>query len=123
MKKNQKPNKLPLYAGLCLLLVAFTVKFMGMSDYCFWILLGVAITFKTFFIISVFKTKGFKPAMWLYFILTGVAVILISMLFKTIFPVPILHKILFYIAISLKITGLILMFYSKILSTDPKNSK
>ncbi|MDR2085913.1 MAG: hypothetical protein LBP72_01940 [Dysgonamonadaceae bacterium] len=107
-----KPNKILLYAGLGILLIAFIFKWAAMPV-GFWILLGIAVTFKTFFLISVFRVNGFKPALWLYFILSGVALILLSLLFKTVFPIPPLYKILFFGAISLKITGLILMILSK----------
>jgi uncharacterized membrane protein YbaN (DUF454 family) len=115
-RKNEteaKPNKVFLYSGLGILLIAFTFQWAGMSTYYFWVLLSIAIVFKAFFLVSVFRLKGFKPSLWLYFILAGVAMILISLLFKTIFPIPVLYKILFYGAISLKITGLILMILSK----------
>ncbi|MDR2058157.1 MAG: hypothetical protein LBP83_07765 [Dysgonamonadaceae bacterium] len=113
MKQKQKPNKVFLYSGLGILFIAFTFHWAGMPAYYFGVLLSIAIVFKTLFLISVFRLKGFKPSPWLYFILAGVAMILISLLFKTIFPIPVLHKILFYGAISLKITGLILMFLSR----------
>jgi hypothetical protein len=96
---------------LGILVVSFIVKWAGASLYYFWILLFAAIVFKTLFLIATVSKKGFKPRLWLYFILTGVALILISMLFKTTFPV--LYKILFYGAISLKATGLVLMILSK----------
>jgi uncharacterized membrane protein len=51
--------------------------------------------------------------LWLYLILAGVAMILVSMLFKNIFPLPVVRNILFYGAISLKISGLLLMFLQK----------
>jgi hypothetical protein len=114
MKQIQKNNKILLYIGLGILFFAFTVKWAVMPACYFWLLLGIAITFKTFFLIAVFRTKGFRPALWLYFILTGIALILISLLFKTIFPVPALYRILFYSAISLKATGLILMLFHKV---------
>jgi hypothetical protein len=100
MKQKQKPNKILLYSCLGILLIAFIFQWTGPPSYYFWILLGFAIVFKTLFLISVFRLKGFKPSLGLYFILTGVAMILISLLFKTIFPLPVLYKILFYGAIS-----------------------
>jgi hypothetical protein len=119
MPQTQKPNKALLYAGLSVLFIAFSVKWSGMQSYYFWLLFGIAILFKMFFLISVFRIKKFKPGAWLYFILTGVAMILISLLFKTIFPIPTLYRILFYCAISLKATGLILMFLDKMENNSP----
>jgi hypothetical protein len=113
MKWIYNYRKLFLYSGLGILVVAFAVKWLEASVRYFWVLLCIAILCKALFLIAVLSDKAFKPSRWLYFILAGVAMILISMLFKTIFPVPILHKILFYGAISLKTTGLILMIFSK----------
>jgi hypothetical protein len=113
----KQPNKILLYVGLALLSFAVTVRWTGIFAYGFYPLLGMAILFKTGFLVSVFRTKGFQPALWIYFILAGVAMIFISMLFKTIFPAPLLRNILFYGAILLKITGLILM------CTQKKNKK
>ncbi|MDR2293046.1 MAG: hypothetical protein LBE11_06180 [Prevotellaceae bacterium] len=110
MKKHKKSF---LYAGLGILAVSFIVKWLGAPLYCFLILLCMAIVLKSFFLISVISAKGFKPNLWFYFILAGVCMILISMLFKTIFHVTAVHKILFYGAISLKTTGLILMIFCK----------
>jgi hypothetical protein len=109
----RKYRKWLLYSGLGILAVAFIAKWTGMPVYCFRILLCMAIVFKTGFLITVFSVKGFKPHLWFYLILTGVALILTSMLFKSIFPFPLLYKILLYGAISLKTAGLVLMIFSK----------
>ena len=102
-----------LYSGLGVLGIAFVAKWLDASVCCFGILLGVAITLKLLFLISLFREKGFKPSLWLYLILAGVATILLSMLFKNIIPMPVLYSVLFYGAIALKISGLILMLYSR----------
>lgn len=101
-----------LYAGLTFLLIAFVVKWFGTAipSYYFWILIGIAVVLKAVFLINVFREKGFKPALWLYLILTGVALIFISMFFKYICPISVLQQLLFYGAIVLKVAGLILMF-------------
>ncbi|MDR0421022.1 MAG: hypothetical protein LBH30_06220 [Prevotellaceae bacterium] len=111
MKRIQAHKKLFLYLGLGILALAFAVKFIGAPAYCFWILLIAAIMLKIGFLISVCFAKEFRPSVWLYLILAGVALILTSMLFKTIFPMPVLRGILFYGAILLKITGLFLMIF------------
>jgi hypothetical protein len=113
MKQTQKPKIAFLYSGLGILLVAFAAKWTGMAMYYFWTGLGIAVALKTLFLISVFRAGEFRPGLWFYLILTGVGLILISLLFKTVFPVPLLYKILFYSAISFKVTGLILMLCSK----------
>jgi hypothetical protein len=113
MKKIQRHGKSFLYGGLGILAVSFIVKCAGAPSFYFWILLCLAIILKTIFLATVISTKGFKPGLWLYFILAGVIMILISMFFKTAFHVPAVYKILFYVAIFLKATGLILMIFSK----------
>ncbi|MDR2042356.1 MAG: hypothetical protein LBP98_08595 [Tannerella sp.] len=112
-KRTQKPKSAFLYSGLGVLLVAFASKWTGAAVCYFWLLLGAAVVLKTLFLISVFRAREFKPSLWFHLILTGVSLILLSQLFKTIFPVPVLYKILFYSAITLKATGLILMLCSK----------
>ena len=106
-------GRLFLYAGLGLLVIAFVVKWLGAPIVCFWILLGAAISFKILFLIISFRNKSIRGGLWLYFILAGVAMILLSLLFKNIFPIPIVRNILFYGAIFLKISGLILLFLKK----------
>ncbi|MCC8133991.1 MAG: hypothetical protein LIP04_10780 [Tannerellaceae bacterium] len=106
-------RKLCLFIGLATLLIAYVAKWADAPLFYFRILLGMAISFKSIFLILVFREKGFKPGPGLYLILAGVAMILLSMFFKNIFPVMALHTILFYGAILLKISGLVLMLYSK----------
>lgn len=108
-------NLIFLYAGLTFLLLAFIVRWFdtGLPSYSFWVLIGIAVCLKTIFLINVFRQKGFKPALWLYFILAGVALIFASMFFKYIYPVSVLRLLLFWGAIGLKVTGLILMFARK----------
>ncbi|MDR1197629.1 MAG: hypothetical protein LBK94_01260 [Prevotellaceae bacterium] len=113
MKQIQKHKKTFLYIGLGILTIAFVFKLTAAPAYYFWILLSTALIFKMFFLTAVFSEKGFKLSLWLCLILTGVVLILASMLFKTVFPIPALHKALFYVAISLKVTGLLLMIFSK----------
>jgi len=88
-------RKIYLFIGLGTLLIAFIVKWADAPLIYFRILLGVAISFKSIFLIFVFREKGFKPALWLYLILSGVAMILLSMLLKNIIPMPALNKTLF----------------------------
>ena len=101
-----------LSGGLTMLLIALLCKRVGMPAYCFWGLFCGAIALKTLFLVVTFREKSFKRKPWLYFILTGVALILLSVLFRTIVPMPVLYKFLFYGAIMLKITGLLLMLFS-----------
>ena len=101
-----------LYSALLMLLIAFICKWANLAAYIFWILLGIAIGLKILFLISVFRTK-YKPGKGFYLILAGVGLIFISMFFKYIYPIFVLGKILFYAAIFLKITGLIMMIMSK----------
>lgn len=107
-------GKIFLYSGLLLLLIAFIIRYLGIgtSIYLFWILFGVAILLKTTFLVKTFSS-GFTVSLWLYLILAGVGMIFVSMVFKYIYPVPLLRNILFYSAIALKVAGLILMFVQR----------
>jgi len=96
-----------------MLLIAFAARQMHAPMYCFLILSGAAILFKTFFLIGIIRNKSIKVGLWFYLILTGIAMVLISLLFKNIFPIPIIRNILFFGAILMKITGLILVLTEK----------
>jgi hypothetical protein len=104
-------NKIFLYGGLTLLLTAFAVRWLspGVPAVYFWLLLGMAITLKSVFLVNVFRKKDFKPALWLYLILAGVLMILVSFLFKHAYPIPPVRLTLFYGAIILKVSGLVLL--------------
>jgi ABC-type uncharacterized transport system permease subunit len=106
--------KLYLYIGLSLLLIAFVVKWLNIvPSIGFWIILGVAIAFKIYFLVLAFRTKSVKTGLWLYLIMAGVALIFASLLFKNIFPNPLMRNVLFYGAILLKLIGLILLIIGK----------
>ncbi|MDR0749873.1 MAG: hypothetical protein LBF62_09925 [Tannerellaceae bacterium] len=104
-------NKLFLYGGLTLLLTAFAVRWLmpGVPSVYFWMLAGIAIACKLVFLVNVFRRKDFKPALWLYFILAGVLMILVSLLFKHVYPLPFVRLALFCGAIILKLSGLALL--------------
>lgn len=102
-------RQLLLYTGLGLLALSFAVRRAGAEAYVFRILFGAAVAFKALFLIRVFRAKGFRGGRGLYFILAGVALILLSIPFRTILPLPALQKTLFYTALFLKATGLCLM--------------
>jgi hypothetical protein len=108
-------NKIFLYSGLTLLLTAFAVKWLrpDVPAVYFWLLLGMAITLKSVFLVHVFRRKDFKPALWLYFILAGVLMILVSLLFKHVYPIPPVRLTLFYGAIILKVSGLVLLIMQR----------
>jgi hypothetical protein len=108
-------NKIFLYGGLTLLFTAFAIRWLrpDIPLVYFGVLLGMAIILKSIFLIATFRRKGFKPALWHYFILTGVIMILLSLLFKHVYPVPPVQLTLFYGAIILKVSGLILLIMQK----------
>ena len=110
--KSKQQKRAFLYAGLTILLIAFVGKWNNIPVLYFWVLFGIAIILKTIFLISMFRDKSFKPSLPLYFILVGVAMMLISMIFNPI--VSVFAKTLFYLAILLKTTGLIIMLLSKL---------
>ncbi|MDH6533881.1 hypothetical protein D0T51_02610 [Parabacteroides sp. 52] len=106
-------NRVFLYSGLFLLFIAFLVRWLECPGWLFISLFVAAILLKAVFLFHTFRTKGCKLSLWLGLILAGVILIFISILFKTLFPVPFLRNLLFYTAILLKVTGLILMLVSK----------
>ncbi len=115
MKMN---NKLFLYVGLSLLIVAVMIRWLEVSS-AIWIpVFCIAILLKGVFLVNVFRFKGFNMSLWLTLILIGVILILISLLFKYVFPVPVVRNILFYGAITFKISGLALMLVQKIKLPD-----
>jgi len=107
-------NNIYLYSGLSLLLIAFVIRWIGVTHVVWIPILGIAILMKGIFLMNVFRRKGFKMSLWLMLILIGVVLILLSMLFRYVYPVPIVWAILFYGAIALKVSGLVLMLSKKI---------
>jgi len=111
--KNSR-NKLFLYTGLCLLCIAIILRWQNISS-LFWVpVFFIAIVLKAVFLVDLFRTKEFKLTLWLVLIITGVVMILTSMLFKYVFDFPVLRQILFYGAISLKVIGLLIMLIGRI---------
>jgi hypothetical protein len=104
-----------LYSGLALLLTAFAIRWLeaGVPDACFWTMLGIAIACKLVFLVTVFRRKDFKPALWLYLMLAGVMMMLVSLLFKQVYPVPPVRLGLFCGAIILKVSGLVLLIMQR----------
>jgi len=104
-----QPHKEYLYTGLLLLVFAFILKHTSTQIWYFRIFLAGAIFYKTIFLVSVFRIKALKLSSAMILILCGVILILLSCIFKYLFHVPILRNILFYAAIALKVSGLIIM--------------
>ncbi|MDR0794815.1 MAG: hypothetical protein LBE79_01990 [Tannerella sp.] len=109
MVKTRK--KILLYAGLGMLALAYSVKWLDAPVYYFWILFGLAITFKVLFLIAALRSKHFRAGLWLYMILAGVALIMVSFIFKHFFSIPMIQNLLIYCAITLKLCGIMLMFW------------
>lgn len=107
-------NKLFLYYGLGLLFLAIILRFSGVPTMVWAPLFGLAIGLKTIFLIRVFRSGNFQLSLWLGLILAGVAMIFISMIFRYLYPLPWLWCILFYGAIALKLTGLVLMIIKRV---------
>jgi hypothetical protein len=108
-RKMKRNNKNFLFAGLSFLAVAFGVRFSGGGDAWFYTLLGIGILLKGIFLFNVFRERGFHLSLGLSLILAGIIMILTSLLFKNIFPVPLVRSVLFYGALVLKATGLTLL--------------
>ena len=111
MRKSSE--RIFLFGGLIFLFIAFVIRWLGASNFMFGTFLILGISLKTVFLITIFRSKGFRPGPGLYLILAGITMILVSLLFKTICPLPIIRNMLFYGAILLKITGLILIIFEK----------
>jgi len=109
----RKNNRLLLYIGLSLLAVSLITRWAGVPSTVWIPMFCLAILLKATFLINVFHAKGFKMSLWLLLILIGVAMILLSLIFKSVYPVEWLRNILFYGAITLKVSGLILMLAQK----------
>lgn len=107
-----------MYTGLSLLVIAIIIRWLGLSSAVWIPAFGIAILLKGIFLVNVFRFKGFKMYGWLILILTGVVMILVSLPFKYVYPVPVVRNILFYGAIIFKISGLLLMFVQKIKLPD-----
>lgn len=105
--------KILLYSGLALLALALTLRSLGV-DTLFWAPLFVlAIALKTGFLVLTFRARQFRWHLWLILILAGVAMILLSLVFKHIYPLPLLRNILFYGALALKLSGLLVLMAGK----------
>jgi hypothetical protein len=102
-------NKIFLFTGLSLVLAALLVYGVGGSHALFLTLLILGILLKMVFLGNVFREKGFRWSVGLTLISTGVGMILLSLLFKSVFPQPLLRNILFFGAIALKVSGLVLL--------------
>lgn len=103
--------RLVFYPSLALSLV---LRGVGSNPWLWLPIFVVAILLKVVFLFNTFRAKEFKFTPSLLLICIGVVMILVSLLFKSVFDVPLLRDILFYGAIALKITGLVLMFIEKI---------
>jgi len=102
-----------LYTGLSLLLVSIIIRRFGVSAFVWMLILSIAILLKVIFLINIIRSRKFKISLGLILIFIGVTMMLISTLFKYVFPVLWLRNILFYGAITLKISGLIISVFSK----------
>ncbi|MGL4908471.1 MAG: GNAT family N-acetyltransferase [Bacteroidales bacterium] len=105
---NRHRNKLLLYSALTLMLTAIVSKQLGLAS-VYWIpVFSIAILLKYVFLLTLLQARKFKLSLPLILIIIGVGFMLTSFIFKTAFPILWLHSTLFYGAIALKITGLIL---------------
>jgi hypothetical protein len=106
-------NKKFLFSGLFLLSLAFAVRWLVGSELWFYSLLGTGILLKGIFLFNVFRKKGFHLGLGFSLILIGVVMILTSLLFKNIFPIPLLRNVLFYGALALKATGVVVLILQR----------
>jgi hypothetical protein len=113
MKSKSNLKYLFLFGGLLFIFVAMAVLWTGGSFAYYGSLLGIGILFKAIFLGFVFREKGFRWNFGLTLILIGVVMIFLSLLFKTIFPFPVVRNVLFYGAIAMKVSGLVLVIAQK----------
>lgn len=115
MDQLQNYKKWFLFSGLGFIVFAFSIRWLSVTPaYCFWGLLCIAIMLKsTFLLLSVKEEGGLQLNAGLYFILAGVATILLALVLKATGTTPLLYKLLLYGAITLKVTGLILIIRGK----------
>lgn len=114
LKKSSMTIKIPrsrisVYIALLLLFAAMLLKYFGAPNAIFWTLFGMAILLKVLFLITILSSKGFKMTIGMYLILIGVLIILVSILLKWFPNLFVLQRILFFLAITLKVSGLILI--------------
>ncbi|MCC8152948.1 MAG: hypothetical protein LIP01_01265 [Tannerellaceae bacterium] len=111
--KGRDRKKIFLFSGLFFLASSGIVFLSGLSQTMGIVLMGAGICMKSLFLLQLFTAPDFKMSRELYLILTGVILILISLLFKYLYPLPLLRNILFYTAIILKVSGVCLLFFHK----------
>lgn len=103
-----------LFVGLGLLACAGLLRWLHVPSPYTHILFGMAIFCKaTFLVVSLFFKKASRKALPLKLIVVGVILMLLSLPFKNLFPVPILHKGMFYVAIAIKVFALFLLIFRK----------
>jgi len=106
-------HKVFIYAGLCFLVISFVAQWLGAPTYLSLILRGLGVLLKVIFIIATLRSKTVRVGLWFYLIMTGVLMILVSLLFRNVVPIPIMRYIFFYGAISFKVTGLLMLLIRK----------
>jgi hypothetical protein len=106
-------NRIFLYAGLSLLLIALIIRVVWWDSIVWLLVFCSAILLKILFLILSLRKNKLKLSLWLTFILAGVVLIFTSMFFKYVIPIIWFRNILFYGAIALKLTGLVLMTVEK----------
>ncbi len=103
-------RKIYLFTGLAFFGIASLVLLAGWHPAWFWVLLGAGVSMKVAFLFCTFRRPDFKMSAPIYMILIGVATILVSLLFKSLVPLPVVRAVLFYMAIALKVGGVVLLF-------------
>jgi uncharacterized membrane protein YbaN (DUF454 family) len=103
-----------LFVGLGILAFAGLLRWLCVPAPYVHFLFGMAIVCKAIFLFAtLFLGKKPRMTLPLKLIIAGVVLILLSLPFKNLFPLPLLHKGLFYLAISLKVSALFLLLFKK----------
>lgn len=102
-----------LYIGLSLLILAFAFQCTQLvTPLYFNIMVGAAIAFKVLFLLLTINQKGFRFNLPIALILTGVALIILASECKD-HVSGWLYLVMFVIAISLKLAGVLMLILKK----------
>lgn len=113
-------NRLFLFSGLGLLFVAIVLRELGLSPIYWASTFSIAILLKSLFVFQTLRARNFALSWGVKLILIGVVTILISLIFRYLLPIEWLRAILFYSALGLKLSGVLLIAFEKIRASSSR---
>lgn len=102
-----------LYSGLTCVLIAIVCQRMGVNPILFWLFLAFGIGFKILFLFRVFRVSKVHLGVGLYLLLSGILLLLITLIAKSYWPDLFFLSLLYYVSFVLKGTGVILLILRK----------